>query len=484
MRDDYYPLDNLHADGSRANDRSNSRPRPRKRKQRRDWSIEKHRTLYLVLIWIFMIFLGLVIAFNIVVTALYYNSSSAEYDPSNADYPLYKNSRYKECASDASSATNCTLLVEGPANPGGIGNFIDDINYGVPVDASGIMGPAPLLTPSNHATWCALVGCLKEYTVLPSAARRSAIGYDNILTLAELLMVAISAAWAVQTYIAKGRHEVDNCPGFRYVTPVFIVYDICSTVLWWYSFTTIVMDRRNPAAISLIAWITTWRHTYDEQSCPTSCWLDKHPRYRKPLTIILIIAAAAHVVATCYIIPIVVQDFRRYDCLEPQTGMYAFSSKCSYQDVCAKDWLFSDPGARILQARNSTSMTLYIVVPMCIAGFTTFPVFFTLIDTMRGRNRRSWRGLYELWRANDHGPDTCLKAPYAPILAGFTIIVPFAILQIVMVVTGWNMYDHVATVAYDTQCLVAHVALSPWRGYLDVSDEGRILRIVTAWMNA
>ena len=483
MPNEHYPLEVMYG-GSNSDHRPAARTRKRRRKVQ--LSTEQIRRFANIFLWIYMIVIRSLLVFTISVTGLYYNADPAEFDASNADFPLYKNSWYKACSASVSTSTYCTLLET--TEDGSGHNFL----YGPKIlapDASALA-----LTPGDHVTWCELTSCLKDYIVVPSTPRRSAIDYTDVPVLSAILMVVVTFAWAMKERINHTSHNPQHCKGFGYITMISNLYGLCSTMFWWYSFVRIMLDDRNPEAISLIAWITTYRHAYDGLNCPTSCRLDKHPRYRRLLTWFLVFIAAAQFFATCYIYRVVwpllgladTTNLRRHDCLIPQSNTFPYDSSCTCEDVCAKTWLFADPGSSELTLFQGPKA--FFSIPLMIAVAPLVPMIFAVADwrrrSVRDGHRPPLRKLYEMWVARDHGPHSMLRAPLGPITMALSLSFFFALFQILDIGRGQASYDRVATVAYDTQCLVVHVALSPWRQYLDVNDESRVWRIVKAWMNA
>lgn len=66
------------------------------------------------------------------------------------------------------------------------------------------------------------------------------------------------------------------------------------------------------------------------------------------------------------------------------------------------------------------------------------------------------------------------------LLAILTILLPGLVYPIELG-KSWNQRKADALVAYDVECHVVHVALSPWRFYLDVNRYARRLRDVRLW---
>jgi hypothetical protein len=142
-----------------------------------------------------------------------------------------------------------------------------------------------------------------------------------------------------------------------------------------------------------------------------------------------------------------------YTCLAAQIATAPGTSTCSAERICSKDWLFSAPyfempgdiGKGFPFGLCVTGLVMAIVVPAVI--------FMT-----------------KMW-----SPLLCLSflAIATILLMGLIYPIDFG--------KSWNRRKADALVAYDVECHVVHVALSPWRFYLDVNRYARALRVVRLW---
>ncbi|KAK5686991.1 hypothetical protein LTS10_001127 [Elasticomyces elasticus] len=463
MRDEHYLLDDMRTCDCCTNNRPDHRTRPVKRKPW--WTPARVQKLKKILIWSYLVFLGCCYAVTIAFYVYYLAYHPTNYDTGGAQYLLYKNSRYAECTAQALTTTNCTLLDAWNERPDNV-HYIDKLHYG----------------SDYNTSWCEMVSCVKDYTVLPSTPRRSAITYTTISTLPGLLLSSLGAAWAFKEQTTKPHHDTQDCPKFGIITLMLMALDLGTTIFWWHSFIIILLHQRTPQVISLVAWITTWRHTYDGQTHPVSCWLDKHPGYRKPLTWGLAVATALQYVATCYLVyvvwPLLPEPAdphpvdRRYDCMNSQPIDY--KSSCSYQEVCTKDVLLADPGAFTFNSLGGGGPRIAFLA-LCLITFMSLlgPVCYVVAFHRKSNWRDAWNGY-----------DRFTRGPVGPVLCSSLLVI--SALYIFVWTFAKDLYksNREATVAYHPACRVAHVALSPWKNYLDVGDDAKAFRIAKAWLNA
>lgn len=59
----------------------------------------------------------------------------------------------------------------------------------------------------------------------------------------------------------------------------------------------------------------------------------------------------------------------------------------------------------------------------------------------------------------------------------------FAVLNCLAIWSDWVPMNREATVAYDVDCHALHIAISPWKLYLDLGDDNRAWRIARSWFN-
>lgn len=87
--------------------------------------------------------------------------------------------------------------------------------------------------------------------------------------------------------------------------------------------------------------------------------------------------------------------FRKYDCLQSQISNATGTSVCSAEQLCAKDWLFTDIGfGKLGNSANTASLGIYGVgfylLMVLIAFAFLAPVGLSVYRKMHG-NQRRWR---------------------------------------------------------------------------------------------
>lgn len=107
-------------------------------------------------------------------------TSHAGIDESSSDFALYKNSRFRECANTSPEQVNCTLLqgnalngYQPPAQKDPQNHFLVYMTFR---DFEGNSSELPTYT------WCEMVSCLKDFKVLPTALRPSALQLPSLKT--------------------------------------------------------------------------------------------------------------------------------------------------------------------------------------------------------------------------------------------------------------------------------------------------------------
>lgn len=102
------------------------------------------------------------------------------------------------------------------------------------------------------------------------------------------------------------------------------------------------------------------------------------------------------------------------------------------------------------------------------------------------RVRFVWKGYDRARRAEAINNSKFLLKIGPP--AAFTILIYYLIATGALILRGiiqyWDEWNRQASVAYDFDCQAVHIAISPWRQYLDIDGFGRTLRVVKAWFNA
>lgn len=448
--------------------------------------------------WYNATFVGITILVQVastVIIVLFMNASSADYDPSNTNFKFYKNSRFKECITqNISVETNCTMihgkLLTEPnvdrwymdAVSDGM-NFLSELRYAKNASAYAADGSTDPIASQSYS-WCDMVSCLSDFEVIPSSPKPSAYGYSGIMIWANLNMITLLAMLATEKFLDKTTHKWTECPGFGLRFWAGNIFSLATFIFWCYSFAGVVANPHDAAPISIVAWVTLWVLASSTEYHPLSCWLGSRPRTRKIVVMTLSVLAVLHWVACCVILGIdwigilgsintatgtKMALYPVYNCLESEILNSTGTLRCSAAEICAKDWLFSNPGFNI----NGDVSDM---------GINNVLLIFTFI----GLSLAFWPAIFGfIWkRLGESGGSAAPFGPQIPITVtagGSSFIITLVVL---IGIHDWSEWDRQALVAYDYDCMAAHVTMSPWKQYLDVDNYGRALRIAKMWFNS
>ena len=162
--------------------------------------------------------------------------------------------------------------------------------------------------------------------------------------------------------------------------------------------------------------------------------------------------------------------FIRGICLQDQITAAPGTSSCTPQELCGKEWLRSEPGFDIA----SSVLTRWYSNTFTVVSIVTAVYLFLLLCRKFGI---SWKCICSRRR---HNAPRWNKMILAPLISG-AILLLLAIASLVL--EGWNLtgLNREATIAYDIECSVVHVTLSPELNYLNIGSFGRALRIAKMW---
>jgi hypothetical protein len=149
------------------------------------------------------------------------------------------------------------------------------------------------------------------------------------------------------------------------------------------------------------------------------------------------------------------------------------TSTCSPEQICSRNWRFVDPGFQPdYQLDNSFIAALTLFVSLTIVSLV--PVFMAILPCIY-RAKSPQLSPLKVLQSADIGPVAVLS-----MISIFEIIV--CRILVAEVVRRMDIKSD-AAVNFDWECQAIHVALSPWRFYLDVKyDKG--LRIAKIWFNS
>lgn len=197
------------------------------------------------------------------------------------------------------------------------------------------------------------------------------------------------------------------------------------------------------------------------------------------------IATAIQFAASSYVVYLQQDDMlnrrniiRRYDCADTFFQGASGVSYCSLQQLCGKDWLFSDAGVR---SDMDVPVIGYFLAYMVLTFGLLFPFVYWLIPSTVAMCKRKWKRVFdpsELKRAMRE------TEPFAVLLPVLVLTVFYGVMLLIHLGIHWDESNREAGLAYDMECRAVHVPLSQWKQYLDLEAYNRPLRIAKMWFNA
>lgn len=426
------------------------------------------------------------------------DTDNTGFDPHSPDFALYKNSRFQEClATVPPDAATCSDIQANLLS-------LDPNNYPQFTDQGISVVVQPYLVSRNRTAgngndpatygWCQAVSCLAGFQIVPSTPRGSAFMATPLSAWCAVALTLFTTLWQFrQRNAALLRPEKEGCRGLRSVAWydwVFHAYDLCSFVWWWVSFARYVANPAFSSTPSSLSWVTPWKFAVLIQYHPYSCAFNKRPKTLRALSRSLGTLAVLHWIATAYAmhtnrtsILMSRPPFQAYDCAVSQIPGAPGVSTCSPDRLCSKAWLFHDPGFRYkFEALASGSYILAYFIVFTLAA--VFPLLAALlVPVINNSSSRPWsmrqamQMVKEAYEGLNVGPTVTLA-----IAAGLGGIV-FGSLFTADVIR-WNSAGREAPLTIYPECHAVHVALSPWRFYLDVDDYQKGLRVAKMWFNA
>ncbi|GIJ88931.1 hypothetical protein Asppvi_007859 [Aspergillus pseudoviridinutans] len=423
-------------------------------------------------------FIGVAIAFTVVFAVKSPNFGG--YSSHSPPYALYKNTRFEECYGAPASTANCSAILVSLNDTSITGSGGNDVAY---------LGSNKVFNKDNNpiADWCEAISCFNDYKVIPSTPRDSAI-WPTLLTSwatsAGFLAGSLFQLLLQQKALYSPRNKPCKALGdIHWYSWLFIGYDLFSFAWWWVSFGKLAAAPESAATPFIVGWVIPWKYAGLFRYHPFSCAFGKNRRGKNVARWILYILAAIQWIASWYVIHVNFPSRMAswglrapnpsYDCVQSQIDAAPGVSSCSATQICSRNWLFVDYGFELAYLhQNSTiaiglmflALTIAALSPLLMAAAACF-----LRDKSPDLSPRS------LLRWADPGPIAILS-----------------ILSVFEIITGCILVDDMvkrlnvtpdAAVAFDWECQAIHVALSPWRYYIDVDYE-RGRRIAKLWFNS
>jgi len=455
-------------------------------------SLDERRTFYVAVTGILPILVLFQLA-NYIILILIISSGRDDVDTSSPVFAMYKNSGFMDCASSSPVHVNCSMVygydldsyIFGNWGAEHNGSFLNELDYNY-------VGPNANLS----YTWCELASCLKGFKVIPSSPLPSAFRYTNMAMWCYVNLMAISITWGSRQRLKienPENHNEEWCEkNVGFWDWFFLLYTLCCIIFWWRSYSLVAAHPYQGAAISITTWFATWNLAFSMQCHPWSCWFNWLPGWRTPIKWVLSIFAIIHWIATLHFLNIRWGDLRivdwqgdlfpRYDCLESQISNSTGTSLCSPEKLCAKTWLFSDPGFGLSGNDLIESVWIFYMFVFFLLSFAAWLPSLYIIG------RRFWNIL------DDGDPLTPREKAKEVVILSFAVgacvglfllfILTIGIGVLAYIADHWKSWDTAATVTYDMECEAVHVALNPWMQYLDVKGVGFPLRVVNLLFNA
>ncbi|KAL8871022.1 MAG: hypothetical protein Q9174_003064 [Haloplaca sp. 1 TL-2023] len=476
--------------------------------------------------WFSLVLFGLVqlLILLIIVRCMRLEPHLTDLEANSTSFAIYKNTRFEQCSQNATAMqlADCSLVKNGletwvfqedlkhyalrenksTEHGRGRGFFLE---YGYDKDGDGrSLGVGGGVDRYNN-TWCALATCLADAKVLPTKPRASAFRTTALVVWCFSNIGMMSSIWALKQQIGRkscaaernvdGYESVDDkadsiteaCERIGYLSWFFIVCDTAVFLFWWISWCMLAADPEDRAPISIILCLTTLRYAADLHYHPMACQFRPGSPWRRVLVRAVSALALFHWLATAYVVRLKFDDifqlsvlgigsaplYSRYECLQDQIAGAPGTSSCTPQELCGREWLRSDPGFDMA----SSFLTRLYSHTFTVVSIVTAVYLLILLCRKWGI---SWNCMCSRRR---HDAPRWNKMLLAPLISGAIILIsaiPFLVLE------GWSLtgLQGEATLAYDMECSVVHLTLSPELNYLDIGGLGRALRITKMWFGA
>ncbi|KAH6640611.1 hypothetical protein F5144DRAFT_599297 [Chaetomium tenue] len=451
----------------------------------RNWTGLKYFLLGLLGIGLVAAVFFLAVAVAIIVRSV--TTDNTGFDPNHPDFALYKNSRFKECYNLTPDTQNCTAIRAGlDAHSTRLSS---EFGY---VDNTAGWAAYTSAEQSAHPPiydWCQIVSCFNGFKIIPSEARPSATILPDIVCWWIVIATSVSAlfhagkqlwyAYKSESEPCNARHDIS------WLEWIFIAYDLGGPILfWWISFGLFAANPAQSATIALTAWVAAWKLGSITKYHPYSCALENHPKAKLWIPRFFNIMALLQWAGGVYIMVVYLGDLSSkgstltsYDCLESAVAAAPGSSPCSAAELCSKTPLFRNDDFRYVdtfQAGGRYSLLAFFWTWTLMA---VIPFIFMLIGWLGSKlagdsAERMKEDARYLWRVVNLGPHFYIA------FATF-ICIGFSTAYAVHMLQTWDgTRNREGPFRFHEECNAVHVALSPWRNFLDLSEYSRAYRIV------
>ncbi|KAL2848855.1 hypothetical protein BJY01DRAFT_246231 [Aspergillus pseudoustus] len=432
-------------------------------------------------IWFCLVALCAFWILSLVIAILAVTTENGGFEPGNADYTLYKNTRFENCSNTALKPYyNCTSVYEDLMNlqQSAFKEFQD---HGI-----GVLGTAEHIPVYNdtEGTWCEALSCFKDFKVVPSKPRDSAYWQPTIRDWMSAAGTLIVAVWHTRTVYNASGGKGPVCGGLAWDDWAGIAYDAASMVWWWIDFGKWAVDPSHARRPSFLGWLSPWKYSDFLAYHPFVCgmpFLRERPKALYSIRWILrLIAATQWVVGAHFFSSIGAADSGRpvYDCLASAIQDAPGFTTCTAQQICSKDWLFYSPrfiwqvgGGLAVDGLLATFLIcsfLAIVppalIPICMIG--------SQLLSSESKSFRYWRDKY-----HKYYPGASVAAA-----AGSICVIVMAAMSMRGVRTEFQR-ERDGAVTFFWECTAVNVNVSPWKNDLDVNDSWWPARFVKMFFN-
>ncbi|KAL4964831.1 uncharacterized protein BDV14DRAFT_200637 [Aspergillus stella-maris] len=435
-----------------------------RRKSRGD--CRDHTTL--AVIWLSLIALVSFLIFGVVIAARFVGTDNTGYDPDSAEYTLYKNTLFKTCyAQEPQVEYNCSGVHEQIFSPS------DFQHHGI-----GILNRPDYRKPvyDIDADWCQVISCFKDWKVIPSKPRPSALWEVTNEEWISVILTLVAGLLQINTiyresgnvgFDCKGRLGWDDWGG--------VAFDAVSAVWWWVGFGQWATDSAQTASLpTVLGWFSLWKYSELLQFHPFSCgipFLRRRPRATRALRWILRIIAAAQWGIGAHVLTILQgshSDAQVYDCLASAMQTAPGITACTAQQICSQEWLFKSPafgGEFGDGVKPSLALLLAFAASTIAAAIPPFGLFACLVVPVAVGSE--FKG-YTYW-----------KEKYDKINPGMTVATGVGTLYALIygalyAASVGKEVERYGAVTFYRECTALNANVSPWRDYFDVDDRWAI----------
>ncbi|KAK2063203.1 hypothetical protein LY76DRAFT_588652 [Colletotrichum caudatum] len=405
----------------------------------------------------------------------------------------FKSSRYLECANAApKNQVDCNLLTKLPKR----GWYLQQKSFTI-TNPYGYNAEPRVV----ELEWCdTIASCFSNFTVIPSVPKESALAQVRLprLVAINLTMILLLSSVLLMFYDSRNEdpesdynlasddydsdygdsqevflHRPEICHGQKSLSKLIFwggnLWTIASLGFWWFSY------ANERALVSAVGFFGTWQLANATHLHPLKCllhsWVGHHSVGRRVIQGILYAMAASQCIATYAMIKSSGESsYPRYTCLEPTVQP---TNTCSTRELCSTEHLFADPGYGLHGDLLST-FNGFAAIAWSVTGcrLLLWIYMFFSSDMTEDESKSRWWQVF-------------------PLLMGLLCLMVSGIMDVVESTKSIIAMNHgmkEATVAFDMACGAVHIALSPWKQYLNVEIDGGVtgqaMRIAKLFLNA